>query len=230
MIYRGVFEKKGYIRLIGHLDLMKVFQRAISRAGFNLDYSEGFNPSPKLSLANPLSLGLESSYEFIEFETTEDYSPEKIKNRVNKVLPRGILIKELNYRNPNSQLSKLVYYISYEISFPPDYKYDEVRILVDKLIEKDSYPIYIKKKVKKKKTLDIPVEVRKIIDQIDLVQCGDHVKLEYLIKAKNGANLRADYLIQALSEIGGLEMDYSQLIIKRTGQYGYHKKLITSKS
>ena len=55
------FTKEGNIRYISHLDLLRVFQRAMKRAGISLRYSQGFNPHAKISFAHPLSLGYSST-------------------------------------------------------------------------------------------------------------------------------------------------------------------------
>ena len=52
-----VFRKDGLLRFVGHLDVMRSFQRAMVRAGLTPAYSQGFNPHPLMSFASPLSLG-----------------------------------------------------------------------------------------------------------------------------------------------------------------------------
>ena len=65
---RALFEKVGNARYISHLDLMRVFQRAFKRAGLPLTHTQGFNPRPSVSIALPLSLGVESRCELLDFE------------------------------------------------------------------------------------------------------------------------------------------------------------------
>ena len=57
---RLLFEKIGNAVWMSHLDLMRVFQRAFKRAGLNLKCTQGFNPRPSVSIALPLSVGVES--------------------------------------------------------------------------------------------------------------------------------------------------------------------------
>ena len=57
---RLCFEKTGNAVWISHLDLMRVFQRAFKRAGLPLTHTQGFNPRPSVSIALPLSVGIES--------------------------------------------------------------------------------------------------------------------------------------------------------------------------
>ena len=75
---RILFEKKGNAIWISHLDLMRLFQRAFKRAGLNLTHTQGFNPRPSVSIALPLSVGVESSCELLDFEL----EGEKVANRI----------------------------------------------------------------------------------------------------------------------------------------------------
>ena len=60
MKVRIKFAKKGTMKFIGHLDIMRYFQKAIRRAGIDIAYSEGFSPHQIMSFAAPLGVGLES--------------------------------------------------------------------------------------------------------------------------------------------------------------------------
>ena len=62
------FEKTGRAVYISHLDLMHTMQRAFNRAGYRLKYSEGFNPHPQIAIALPLSVGMASLCEIMDFK------------------------------------------------------------------------------------------------------------------------------------------------------------------
>ena len=64
---RALFEKTGNAAYISHLDLMRLFQRAFKRAGLPLTHTQGFNPRPSVSIALPMSLGVESHCELLDF-------------------------------------------------------------------------------------------------------------------------------------------------------------------
>lgn len=75
---RILFEKKANAVWISHLDLMRLFQRAFKRAGLPLTHTQGFNPRPSVSIALPLSVGVESCCELLDF----DLDGEKVANRI----------------------------------------------------------------------------------------------------------------------------------------------------
>ena len=93
---RALFEKTGNAAYISHLDLMRVFQRSFKRAGLPLTHTKGFNPRPSVSIALPMSLGVESTCELLDFELEgEGYSCQEIQERLNRNLIEGVRILEV---------------------------------------------------------------------------------------------------------------------------------------
>lgn len=88
------FAKTGRAVYISHLDLMHTMQRAFSRAGYALKYSEGFNPHPQISIALPLSVGAASRCELMDFKLREEVDLAQLPNRLTSVMPEGIEILE----------------------------------------------------------------------------------------------------------------------------------------
>ena len=93
---RALFEKTGNAVYISHLDLMRLFQRAFKRAGLLLTHTQGFSPRPSVSIALPMSVGVQSHCELLDFELDGDaVSYEEIKERLNETLVDGIRIREI---------------------------------------------------------------------------------------------------------------------------------------
>lgn len=95
-----VFTKKGRLRFISHLDLMRLLMRALRRSELPLKMSEGFSPHPKLSIKRALKLGLESDNEEATIALKESVNPEDFKDKLQRELPEGIEIKDVE-RNFN---------------------------------------------------------------------------------------------------------------------------------
>ncbi|MBQ7434237.1 MAG: DUF2344 domain-containing protein [Oscillospiraceae bacterium] len=112
------FEKTGRAVYISHLDLMHTMQRAFSRAGYELKYSEGFNPHPQISIALPLSVGVASHCEIMDFRLKADANLKELPARLTAVMPEGIRVTDCY-----EQVSKvaLLKYLEIEGSF----EYDE---------------------------------------------------------------------------------------------------------
>ena len=93
---RILFEKKGNAVWISHLDLMRLFQRAFKRAGLPLTHTQGFNPRPSVSIALPLSVGVESGCELLDFELDgEQVEGSIIRDRLNAYLVPGIRVRKV---------------------------------------------------------------------------------------------------------------------------------------
>ena len=90
---RALFEKTGNARYISHLDLMRVFQRAFKRAGLPLTHTQGFNPRASVSIALPLSLGVESRCELLDFDL--EHPVGEIREKLNAALIDGVYIREV---------------------------------------------------------------------------------------------------------------------------------------
>ena len=72
MKLRVKFSKTGHMKFIGHLDLMRFFQKAIRRSKIDIKYSEGLSPHQIMSFAAPLGLGIESFGEYMDIELVSD--------------------------------------------------------------------------------------------------------------------------------------------------------------
>lgn len=93
---RLLFEKKGDSIWISHLDLMRVFQRAFRRAGLMVKHSQGYTPRAIVSIALPLSVGVESCCELLDFELEGTIpSPDMIMQKLNETLPSGIRVRQV---------------------------------------------------------------------------------------------------------------------------------------
>ncbi len=92
---RIVFEKTGDAVWISHLDLMRLFQRAFKRAGLPLTHTQGYNPRPSVSIALPLSVGVESRCELLDFTLdTDDVDIAKLPQMLSEKLIPGVRVLE----------------------------------------------------------------------------------------------------------------------------------------
>ena len=93
---RLLFEKTGSAVWMSHLDLMRLMQRAFKRAGLPLTHTHGFNPRPSVSIALPLSVGVESVCELLDFDLEGALPPlETIQTRLNAALVPGVAVRQV---------------------------------------------------------------------------------------------------------------------------------------
>jgi len=119
--YKLTFTKEGYIRYTSHLDMLRLFNRAFKRSGIKLEYSKGFNPHPRISFAQPLSLGYTSLGELLEFQTEESFETPVIAEKLGRELPRGIAVMEcVKISETGKSLASRVTHAEYIIKISPE--------------------------------------------------------------------------------------------------------------
>ena len=92
MRVRVKFSKSGVMKFIGHLDVMRYFQKAIRRADIDIAYTEGFSPHMILSFAAPLGVGLTSNGEYADIMLKTPISSAEAVRRLNDVMVEGMEI------------------------------------------------------------------------------------------------------------------------------------------
>lgn len=95
MKLRVKFRKFGTVRFIGHLDVMRFFQKAIRRAEIDIAYSSGFSPHQIMSFAAPLGVGLESNGEYMDIEVNSVTTSKDMIERLNRASVEGIEVTEV---------------------------------------------------------------------------------------------------------------------------------------
>ena len=107
------FSKEADIRFISHHDLMRVFARALRRAGLPVAMSEGYNPRPRISLPAPLSVGHRGASEIADVGLARWTRPAEVRSRLQAELPEGIRVQsaEIISPHPNRQPREFAYRI-----------------------------------------------------------------------------------------------------------------------
>ena len=191
------FEKTGRAVYISHLDLMRTMTRAFLRAGCRLKYSEGFNPHPQISIALPLSVGMQSVCELMDFKLQDDNMPDDMLNKLNRQLPEGL--KALEIYEPERKIKDLKW-----LWIEGEFEYDE-RKAEDMLpglrefFAQDS--IVISKKTKRGIA---DSDIKPAISRLSFDVLGNTVTLSGIISAQEptlNPELLADALRQKREEI-----------------------------
>ena len=95
MKIRMRFSKGGTLKFIGHLDVMRFFQKTFRRAQLDMIYSQGFNPHPLLSFASPLGVGLTSDGEYLDIQLNTCGTSKELMDLVNSALTSEGLTREI---------------------------------------------------------------------------------------------------------------------------------------
>lgn len=184
------FSRGREIKYISHLDIQRLFQRALRRAKIPMEYSKGYNPHLLISFATALPLGVCSRGEYVEIQTSKYINPIDVKNRLNEVLPKGVEIlaaEELKENFPN--VGSVIALAQYSFEFSGE----NAQEAIEKLLQSEE--IVIEKKTKKGLA---QVNVRKMIHSLAL----DGEKIKATLSLSNSESLRADKLAEILQGRG----------------------------
>lgn len=127
MKIRIQFAKYGVMKFIGHLDVMRFFQKAIRRADIDIRYSEGFSPHQIMSFAAPLGVGIESTGEYLDIEVNSMTSTDEIKAALNRVMVEGMEVLSVkllpdNVKNAMASVAAAGYLVVYNSGYSMESK------------------------------------------------------------------------------------------------------------
>ena len=129
------------VKYISHLDIMRLWQRALNRAGIPLAYSEGFHPHPKISLAAPLALGVTSQAELMDITLTRQASPHFFTAAVTQQLPAGFeILQVVPIAETLSSLQSQIRFAEYRVEVETEKVQQEVDTVLDNLLSMNQLP------------------------------------------------------------------------------------------
>jgi len=135
------FSRGQEVKFISHLDIMRLWQRALNRAGISLAYSEGFNPHPRMSLAAPLAVGVTSEAELMDITLTRFVSPHFFTSAVGQQLPPGIEILQAYPVAPTlPSLQSQVRYVEYKVEVETEKEQKDVESALASLLSVEHLP------------------------------------------------------------------------------------------
>lgn len=209
------FSKSGTICYISHLDLMRVFQRAIKKTGIKQSYSQGFNPHPKMGFGQPLSLGYTGLNEYMEFETEENYEPDQLKNTLSDVMPEGLKINECRrIESLKKTLASVTEAAEYIISIPLKEPVGmESNDMYSRYMSQD-YIICLKKQKKKKELAE--VDIKPMIRNLIFTPEENCLFITAELDSGSTSNLSPELLISSVCSFFGIDTGRNEIEVMRT--------------
>lgn len=214
------FKKEGNLRFISHLDLMRVFQRAFKRADIKIEYSKGYSPHPKLSIAQPLSLGFLSTGEYFEAVLENAENCGQLLWRLNEVMPSGLLLIKCGLLDEKTKsMAALVEYAEYDIEIA-------FKTAIDRDYFGDRSKNYMNgehfyvTKVQRKTGKEIQTDIKPLIDFFDIINFdGKLCRISCIIRTGSIENLNPELLIRHFMEYMGLLAEESEITVIRRELY-----------
>jgi len=219
------FAVRGNIRFLSHAETVRVFQRACIRAGIKVQYSQGFNPRPKLSLPLPRSVGVESDDDLLclrvrEWQLTDNRSAlsvshlgaEGFKARLSEHLPEGLQLLSVTIAEGKTSFQPCS--ATYVLKVKPEYLDDKLKTRIIHLLANETLNIQrritagkseIENQTLKIKSVDVRGFLKSILlkDRCIVVEC----------KISSAGSIRVEEILELL-ELG---MEKLAAPIRRTG-------------
>ncbi|MDP9751336.1 TIGR03936 family radical SAM-associated protein [Thermoanaerobacter pentosaceus] len=207
---RNKYTKDERVKFISHLDLLRVFQRALRRADIKVAFSQGFNPRPKISFGPALLVGATTEGDYMDIEVEEDISPEEFKKKMNKVLPPGIEIVESCEVELNDALSTKIKAAEYILQVNVRKSIKDIQNKIEEFMRRDI--IEIEKKSKRGKKM---INLRPYVLELKVIEeAEDYLKFYIKLKLGEGAP-NPLHLLKALNEYVGNLFDIDSYKLHR---------------
>ena len=135
------FSRGEEIKYISHLDIVRLWQRALHRAEIPPLYSQGFSPHPRIVLAAPLPLGVTSQAELMDVYFSKGLSPHAFNSAVSRQLPGGIgilQVYQIEATLPSMQAQ--VRYADYNIGISTEKSDQDLEVMLTSMLSLEQLP------------------------------------------------------------------------------------------
>ena len=209
MKLRIKFSKKGPLRFIGHLDIMRYFQKAIRRSDIDIAYSTGFSPHQIMSFAAPLGVGVESEGEYFDIEANSVTSAEDMIARLNREMAEGMVITGMRIlpddaKNAMASVKAASYRLNWKESYTPDYDLKEA---VSRFLSQGEV-LYTKHTAKS-------VIERNLKEAVYELKALDERTIYMLVDASSAGNVKPGAVVECLAVFYGKEYDSNAIQVTR---------------
>lgn len=211
------FTKLGYLKFISHLDLVDLFQRTLFQNKVDVKFSEGFNPHPRMSIAYPLPLGIESNSEYMEIYLNSKIDLKDFLIKMNERLPQGIKIVEAKYDDDESisnKVKSVVYAFKLLNTFYDKNKDIDLAKELNKVNDMDIVEIERKRK-KGKRRIFVKENAKDYLNRLEL---KDNAIYAYIKMSEQGS-LKPALVFDILNNYTDIVMDELDIDLERIGLY-----------
>lgn len=176
------FNKSADVRWIGHLDLLRVFERAIRTSGIDVVYSQGFNPRPKMSIVSALPLGATADSELVIIRIARPVDVNDVLMRLNRHLPEGVTLRNARILPENVKGAEVIgseYIIS--INLPDSSSLGKLDSAIQELLSRSEI-LFERESSKKRKMIDIRpgIEALRVVVEPDTLNAKLVARLLHL--------------------------------------------------
>ncbi len=189
------------LRFLSHVETLRVFQRACVRAGIEIQYTEGFNPHPKLSLPLPRTVGVESEDDLLQLKVhmgqriknqsaTSPFDCEQLKRRLSDELPQGCQLLTVSLAKDKASLQPRL--ATYILPVKKEHINEKLKAAIKRSLASES--LSLQRRINDKKLRSKTVDVRgflksiRVDEAVVIVECG----------VSSAGSIRVDEILELL--------------------------------
>ena len=220
MKIRIKFRKYGVMKFIGHLDIMRYFQKAMRRADIDICYSTGFSPHMIMSFAAPLGVGITSDGEYFDIEVNSTKSSAEAMKALNDTMVEGVEVSGYVLLPDNAKTAmSIVAAADYELSFKDGYDVPASKEAFETAIEAfltNAKEVIITKQTKKsEKTMDL----KPLVYDFSMREKEGNPVFYLKLSTGSNENVKPELVVEALFDHMGLNYNPSAIQIHRIDVY-----------
>lgn len=220
MKIRIKFRKWGVMKFIGHLDMMRYFQKAVRRADIDIRYSEGYSPHQIMSFAAPLGVGITSDGEYFDIEVDSTRSSKEMIAALNETMVDGVEVVSYvklpdRAKTAMSIVAAADYRLTYKEGYPAPYTVSEWQEVIRREFDQTESFHIIKKTKKSEREVDLkPLVYELRVEEQDGLPA-------FFLKVSTGSvdNIKPELVLASLYERCGLVYDENAIQIHRCEVY-----------
>lgn len=207
------FRKWGCMKYIGHLDMMRYFQKAMRRANIDICYSEGFSPHQIMSFAAPLGVGITSDGEYLDIEVNSTKSTKESLADLNNTMVEGVEITGYvalpeNAKNAMSIVAAADYELSYKEGYESPFNINEWKEIIKKEFQdKEGFLI-----IKKTKKSEREVDLKPLVYHLDVIEADGKPVFKIRVSTGSVNNIKPELVLSSLYQ--KMDKEYEELAIQ----------------
>ena len=220
MKIRIKFRKYGVMKFIGHLDIMRYFQKVMRRADIDICYSEGFSPHQIMSFAAPLGVGITSDGEYLDIEVHSTRSTKDSLEALNAAMVEGVEITEYvklpdNAKTAMSIVAAADYTLSFKEGYEAPLSKEAFAEGIDTFFTKPAEVLITKQTKKSEKVMDL----KQLVYDFHMDEKDGKPAFYLHVCTGSSDNLKPELVVEALYKHLGLEYRPEAIQINRVDVY-----------
>lgn len=220
MKIRIKFRKYGVMKFVGHLDIMRYFQKAVRRANIDICYSEGFSPHQIMSFAAPLGVGITSDGEYLDIEVHSTKSTKEMLETLNATMVEGVEITGyVKLPDDAKTAMSIVAAADYELIFKKDYAVPFTKSAAAEAVKnyfETPSEVLVTKQTKKSERV---VDIKPLVYAFEVAGTEEAPRFEINLSTGSTDNLKPELVLEWLFDRMGIPYNANAIQIHRRDVY-----------